>query len=122
MKKYCNKRTYLIGSLVLVVLIYFVCLLAFGTKNYTEVNKPVSDVLTKQPRLEDDFHDNINYKYLSENQLGDDEFVWYYMYSKSSELIKEEKIKIIDDILNNCDKHPAGSVNEKICLFYNIAV
>lgn len=119
MKKYCNKRTYLIGSLVLVVLIYFVCLLAFGTKNYTEVNKPVSDVLTKQPRLEDDFHDNINYKYLSENQLGDDEFVWYYMYSKSSELIKEEKIKIIDDILNNCDKHPAGSVNEKICLFYN---
>ena len=72
MKKYCNKRTYLIGSLVLVVLIYFVCLLAFGTKNYTEVNKPVSEVLTKQPRLEDDFYDNINYKYLSQNQLEED--------------------------------------------------
>ena len=118
MKKYCNKRTCLIGSLVLVVLIYFVCLLAFGTKNYTEVNKPVSDILTKQPRLEDDFYDNINYKYLSKNQLDEDEVIWYYMYSKSSELIKEEKIKIIDDILKNCDKHPVGSVNEKICLFY----
>ena len=118
MKKYCNKRTCLIGSLVLVVLIYFVCLLAFGTKNYTEVNKPVSDILTKQPRLEDDFYDNINYKYLSKNQLDEDEAVWYYMYSKSAELIKEEKIKIIDDILKNCDKHPVGSVNEKICLFY----
>ena len=118
MKKYCNKRTYLIGSLVLVVIIYFVCLLAFGTKNYTEVNKPVSDVLTEQPRLEDDFHDNINYKYLSENQLDEDEAVWYYMYSDAAELIKEEKIKIIDDILENCDKHTPGSVNEKICLFY----
>ena len=118
MKKYCNKKTCLIGSLVLVVLIYFVCLLAFGTKNYTEVNKPVSDILTKQPRLEDDFYDNINYKYLSKNQLDEDEVIWYYMYSKSSELIKEEKIKIIDDILKNCDKHSAGSVNEKICLFY----
>lgn len=118
MKKYCNKRTCLIGSLVLVVLIYFVCLLAFGTKNYTEINKPVSDILTKQPRLEDDFYDNINYKYLSKNQLDEDEVIWYYMYSKSSELIKEEKIKIIDDILKNCDKHPVGSVNEKICLFY----
>ena len=118
MKKYCNKRTCLIGSLVLVVLIYFVCLLAFGTKNYTEINKPVSDILTKQPRLEDDFYDNINYKYLSKNQLDEDEVIWYYMYSKSSELIKEEKIKIIDDILKNCDKHSAGSVNEKICLFY----
>ena len=118
MKKYCNKRTCLIGSLVLVVLIYFVCLLAFGTKNYTEINKPVSDILTKQPRLEDDFYDNINYKYLSKNQLDEDEVIWYYMYSKSSELIKEEKIKIIDDILKKCDKHPVGSVNEKICLFY----
>lgn len=118
MKKYCNKRTYLIGSLVLVVLIYFVCLLVFGTKNYTEVNKPVSELLTKQPRLEDDFYDNISYKYLSQNQLEEDEFAWYYMYSKSAELIKEEKIKIIDDILKNCDKHIAGSVNDKICIFY----
>lgn len=118
MKKYCNKRNYLIVSLVAVVLIYFVCLLVFGTKNYTEVNKPVSDILTKQPRLEDDFYDNINYEYLSKNQLEDEDVAWYYMYSKSAEAIKEEKIKIIDDILNNCDKHVSGSVNEKICLFY----
>ena len=28
------------------------------------------------------------------------------------------KVKIIDDILKKCDKHPTGSVNEKICVFY----
>lgn len=118
MKKYCNKKTYLICSLVLIVFIYFISLLVFGTKDYTIINKPVRDVLTKQPKLEDDYYNNMNYKYLSKNQLKDDEAVWYYMYTDSQKAIDDEKIKIIDDILNNCDKHATGSVNEKICLFY----
>lgn len=118
MKKYCNKRTYLIGSLILVVFIYLISLLVFGTKDYTIVNKPVNDLLKKQPRLEDDFYDSINYEYLSTNKIKEDEYSWYYMYTDNAELIKKEKIKIIDEILNNCDKHVAGSVNEKICLYY----
>ena len=118
MKKYCNKKTYLICSLTLIVFIYFISLLVFGTKDYTIINKPVRDVLTKQPKLEDDYYNNMNYKYLSKNQLKDDEAVWYYMYTDSQKAIDDEKIKIIDDILNNCDKHATGSVNEKICLFY----
>ena len=63
MKKYCNKKTYLICSLTLIVFIYFISLLVFGTKDYTIINKPVRDVLTKQPKLEDDYYNNMNYKY-----------------------------------------------------------
>jgi len=113
-----KKRIYLICSLVLVVVIYFVCLLCFGNHDNTILNKPVSDVLKNQPRLQDDYYNHINYKYLSTNQLDEDEDSWYYMYSDSLEMINKEKKAIIDNILNNCNNHVVGSVNDKICTFY----
>ncbi len=113
-----KKIIYLICFLVLVVIIYCICLLCFGNHDNIVLNKPVSDILKNQPRLQDDYYNHVNYKYLSTNQLDEDEDSWYYMYSDSLEMINKEKKAIIDNILNNCNNHVVGSVNDKICSFY----
>ena len=113
-----KKRIYLICSLTLAVVIYCICLLCFGNHDKTILNNPVSDILENQTRLQDDFYDYTNYKYLSTNQLGEGENAWDYMFSDPSKKIDEEKKTIIDNILSNCDHYTAGSVNDKICTVY----
>ena len=90
MKKYCNKKNIFIASLALIIIIYFISILIFGNKNVTLINQPYDNLLKKQPRLQDDYYDNINYKYLSKNKLKEDEEFWYYMYNDASESIKKE--------------------------------
>ena len=119
MKKYCNKKNIFIASLALIIIIYFISILVFGNKSVTLINQPYDNLLKKQPRLQDDFYDNINYKYLSKNKLKEDEDFWYYMYTDASESIKKEKHKIIEDILKKCDTYPVGSINNKICIFHD---
>ncbi len=114
-----NKKIYIIVSLILFVILYTISILVFGIKDNTIINKPVSNLLTKQPRLEDDFYDYVNYKYLSENHLDDDTEQWMYLYSDAGKKIKEEKKNIINTILNKCDSYKKGSINNKICIIYN---
>lgn len=114
-----NKKIYIIVSLILFVILYTISILVFGIKDNTIINKPVSNLLTKQPRLEDDFYDYVNYKYLSENHLDDDTEQWMYLYSDAGKKIKEEKKNIINTILNKCDSYKEGSINNKICIIYN---
>lgn len=119
MKKFCNKKVYFISFLICIIIVYFFSILLFGNKNLTLINKPYSDLLKEKPRLQDDFYDSINYKYLSKNNIKDDEHAWYYMYTDSQELIKKEKYKIIDTILNKCGTYNENSINNKICIFYD---
>ena len=118
MKKY-KKTLYLVCSLLGVFLIYVGCLLIFGRKDVTEVNKPYNNLLLKQPRLQDDYYDYINFEYLRKNNLNDNEDIWYYMYTGSREKIEEEKMLIISDILKKCDTYSVETINHNICLFYS---
>ena len=119
MKKFCKKNSKVICFLIAVVLIYVICLFAFGNKNTTIVNKPYSNLLTKKVRLEDDFYDSINYEYLKTNNLKDDEMAWYYMLTESGKKIKSEKIEIIENILNKCNSYNENSNYKKICIYYD---
>ena len=117
MKKYCNKKNIFIASLALIIIIYFISILVFGNKSVTLINQPYDNLLKKQPRLQDDFYDNINYKYLSKNKLSvrstdksdfDCSLItkeWFGngggRKNTGGAQIPEEKLKLIQEILFN---------------------
>lgn len=120
MKKISKKNSLiLILCLLIVIAIYFISVVFLGNKIATKVNNPSSIVLKSKPRLEDDYYDYINYESLKNNNIKEDEYMWYYMYSNSGEKIKNEKKEIIKTILNNCNSYSVDDVKKKICDFYD---
>jgi len=106
-------RKILIIILLLILLIgYYISFNKFGNQEKTIVNQPVSTVLNSRPRLEDDFYEYINYEYLSNDKLGEEEIVHYA--TDYTEKIEDEKKTIINDLLMNND-----SIAIKMNNFYN---
>ena len=103
----------------IVTILYIISIFIFGNKEKTLVNNPISSVLTSQPRLEDDFYDYVNYKYLSTDQLAGNEVYWNLNITEAGKKIKEEKKEIINEILDKCGTYNNNSINNKICIFYN---
>ncbi len=103
----------------IVTILYIISIFIFGNKEKTLVNNPISSVLTSQPRLEDDFYDYVNYKYLSTDQLAENEVYWNLNITEAGKKIKEEKKEIINEILDKCGTYNNNSINNKICIFYN---
>ena len=79
--------------------VYLISFKAFGNKEYTKANFPVSTTLTSCPRLEDDFYDYINYDYLSKDMLNENEISNFA--SDRTKKIEDEKKIIIDKLLTN---------------------
>lgn len=120
MKKFNKKNGLIVISCLLIVMvIYFACVVFCRNKITTEVNNSSSIVLNSKPRLKDDYYDYINYEFLKNNNLKNDEYMWYYMYSNSIEKIEKEKKEIIKAILDNCNSYSDDDNRKKICNFYN---
>lgn len=109
-----KKTKRILGIIVLIVILsmYWISFNIFGNKEKTIVNQPVSTTLTTCPRLEDDFYEYINFEYLSENKLGEDEIGKFA--TDQTEKIEEEKEIIIDELLTN-----KSAIGTKIKNFYN---
>lgn len=99
------------------LIIYTLSVFTFGNKINTKINQTESSILTSKPRLEDDFYDNINYKYLNKKEYDDKEEQWGLFYTKGTKAIEKEKKEIIDNILKNCNTYGDNNIYKKICLY-----
>lgn len=117
MKKYLKT---IITSLI--IIIAFTCGMVFTKEeeNTTIKNKKNEVALTKQPRLEDDFYDYINYDELKEEKIDQSKYMdsWDAMFSYDEE-IKKSKIEIIKEIVSKCDTYAPQSNKGKLCILYN---
>ena len=88
-----SKSKLIIGIPIGIIVILVFGFLSYTTRNKEEIikNNPHSIELKTQPRLEDDFYDNINFELLKTNNIPKDEYIWYYFYSDASKQIEEEK-------------------------------
>lgn len=113
-----NKNKVVIIFLVIIcILLYFGLIKIFGNKITTVVNVRNQIELGYQPRLEDDFYDYSNFKYLNKNNLGTEDY-WNPIFTETEKKINEERNLIIDDILSKCNDYKSGNY-KKICDFYN---
>lgn len=113
-----NKNNVVIIITVIIgILLYFNLIKIFGNKITTVVNVRNQIELGYQPRLEDDFYNYTNYKYLNKNNLGNEDY-WSLIFTDAKKKIEEEKNLIIDDILSKCNDYKSGNY-KKICDFYN---
>lgn len=95
------RRIFLIVITLILLGGYLISFNSYGNKELTKVNLPVNTILTTRPRLEDDFYDYINYEYLSNDKLNDDEIAHYR--ADRTEKIEDEKNLIIDELLSKND-------------------
>ena len=110
------KKKYILICLIGLI-IYTLSVFTFGNKINTKINQTESSILTSKPRLEDDFYDNINYKYLNKKEYDDKEEQWGLFYTKGTKAIEKEKKEIIDNILKNCNTYGDNNIYKKICLY-----
>lgn len=104
---------------IIFVVAFILCANHFGRKFPTIVNNPSVIELKERPSLKDDYYDYVNYELLKTNNIKEDESQWFYMYSKSAEMIKESKENTIKNILSQCTTYEENTVYKKICDFYN---
>ena len=104
---------------IFIIIVYILGLLFFGYKNNTIKNTKLNTALTEKPRLEDDFYSYINYDKLSQVLIDESKIMDNWTYFKTYEnAIKEEKKKIIDNIVSNADTYSSNSVYKKLCDYY----
>lgn len=114
-----KKLLNLIIVFAVAIVLYILSIFIFGNKEKTMVNNPVSFVLSSQPRLEDDFYDYVNYQYLKNEQIAENESYWNLFITNAEKEIKREKKEIINEILAGCENYDNNSIKNKICIFYN---
>lgn len=110
-----NKKVLTIGILLLIIIIYVSSIFMFGNKTKTIINKPFTKILSKKPRLEDDFYNYTNYNQLNKDKLGDEQS-WMYIDDSAEKIITDSKKEAIDTILNNCT---LNEINKSVCELYN---
>jgi putative endopeptidase len=109
MKKY---RIVILSVICIIILVAFtISFKYFGNKEVTKVEDSLGLTLEECPRLEDDFYSNINFDYLSQNVLADDENIDYF--SDRTEEIEDEKEKIISELLEE-----KSSIGTKVSRLY----
>ncbi len=112
-----KNKVVIIITVITGILLYFGLIKIFGNKITTVVNVKNQIELGYQPRLEDDFYDYTNYKYLNKNNLGNEDY-WSLIFTDAEKKIEDERNLIIDDILSKCNDYKSGNY-KKICDFYN---